>query len=81
MTCAACEMALTDRLCALYHADCLGCQTRMLAQSPGFWRSRQAGALTTAYRDALEKVFGGDVAGGHARVKAEFERLEAMSAR
>jgi hypothetical protein len=36
------------------------------------------GVISRDYRKALHAIFKGDVEGGHARVKQEHQRLEAM---
>lgn len=75
--CPDCETAQTTRFHGGYHANCQGCQVRALATGPGFRESGRAGALTPGYRKALETSFGDDWKAGHAKVKAEHERIRA----
>ena len=70
MTCEACETARADRSSGLYHADCEGCESRALARSPMYFAAAKANAITPAYRDALQRVFGERWREGHAAVKA-----------
>lgn len=77
--CPACKAAETDRHSGLFHARCRGCEVRALALSIGFFDSRQQGRITKEYGAALRSVFGPDVDNGHALVKAEHQRLRALS--
>ena len=70
MTCQACESAKANRWCGAYHADCLECSARALSHSPAYHAAATADAMTPAYRDALQSVFGDAWKDGHARVKA-----------
>lgn len=79
--CPSCAAASASAESGAYHAHCLGCQARSLAQGMAFFGSQQAGAMTPEYRAALRAVFGPDGArDGHAAVKAEWARLEALRA-
>jgi hypothetical protein len=69
MTCKACTEALKSPHSGMYHADCQDCTARMLAHSPICFDAAKAGAITPAYRDALQNAFGSDWLEGHARVK------------
>ena len=76
--CTACAAAQRDRHSAHYRNSCLGCQTRALAKSMTFFHAKRRGSISHEYRNALLAIFG-DVTSGHAAVKAEADRLEAMS--
>jgi len=78
MSCPDCAAAQTNPHHGGLHASCQGCQVRALASSPGFWESGESGALTPAYRAALESVFGAGWSAGHERVKAEHKRLQRL---
>lgn len=68
--CTSCSAALRDRNSGLYRADCLDCQARAVARSPQYFDARQAAAITPAYRDVLQRVFGGmSILEAHERVK------------
>lgn len=78
MTCANCTQALTKAHWPGFTADCRGCQLRALASSPTFFAATQAGAMTAAYRSALQALFGEDWRRAHDEVKAEHARLQAL---
>ena len=78
MNCQACAAAQTNKHSGMYQANCLGCQTRALTKSLGFAQSLRDGVISRDYRKSLHSIFKGDVEGGHARVKEEHKRLEAL---
>ena len=81
LPCPGCAAASASADSGAYHAHCPGCQVRSIAQGMAFFGSAQAGAMTAEYRAALRAVFGPDgVKAGHAAVKAEWTRLEALRA-
>lgn len=55
MTCPACTTA-AQQVSAMFHAGCPGCMARSAARSPQFHEARQAGKLTTDYRDLLQRL-------------------------
>lgn len=69
-TCTACTEARANAWSGAYRADCLECSARALSHSPTHFAAAQAGAITPAYRDALQAVFGDDWKAGHERAKA-----------
>lgn len=73
--CEACANAKTNPDSGVYHA-CLGCDIRALANSPAFHDSMRDERLSKTYQHALRFVFGGGWVDGHAKVKAEAERLK-----
>ncbi len=80
MTCPDCTQAETKRHWGGYHARCQGCKVRALANGPQFWASLRQRAHTDAYRSELHDVFGPEnIAAGHAAVKAEHARMQALS--
>ena len=72
--CPACTEALANRWCGMYHADCRECSARALSHSPMYFAADSADAMTPAYRDALQALFGADWIDGHAMVKRWAER-------
>jgi len=70
MNCEACESAKKNRWCGMYRADCKECSARALSHSPMYWSAAEADAITPAYRDALQAVFGDEWKSWHAKVKA-----------
>lgn len=80
MTCPDCTQAETKRHWGGYHARCQGCKVRALANGLQFWASLRQRAHTDAYRGELHDVFGPEnIAAGHAAVKAEHARMQALS--
>lgn len=69
MSCPACTEAMRSPHSGMFQADCQDCTARALAHSPICFEAAQAGAITPAYRDALQFAFGEDWIAGHARVK------------
>lgn len=74
--CKDCTAAEANPLSPLYRAGCLQCTARMLAHSPARWSAVQAGAITPAYRDALQAAFGQDWKQGAAWVKVWADRIQ-----
>lgn len=70
MSCQHCTAAEADPTHAGYRGNCQECAARSLANGPLFHASQQAGAITPAYRKALDRAFAGDAKTGHERVKA-----------
>lgn len=71
--CPACEKAKTNPLTGLTKAGCSGCAIRELARSP-LYHAGGPGRLRDDYDIELAKIFGTDLHGGHAIVKAERAR-------
>ncbi len=69
MTCEACTEAIKSPHSGMYRADCLDCTARMLSRSKECFDAARSEAITPAYRDALQAVFGENWMDGHARVK------------
>lgn len=76
-SCTACTEAKVNAWSGAYRADCLECSARALSHSPTHFAAAQAGAITPAYRDALQAVFGDDWKAGHERAKAWASRRKA----
>ncbi len=76
MDCEACLRAETNPRTGWMRADCLECAARSIANSPAFYQSTEADAITPTYRAALWAFFGNDWREGHARVKAWKARIE-----
>lgn len=79
-TCQACEAFNRNPLSGAYKAGCLDCAARSIAAGSAFHESMQKQAILPRYRAALERVFFGDVEGGHAAVKAWAEKLKGIAA-
>ncbi len=78
MTCSDCIAAKTNPHHAGFHARCEGCQIRALASGPEFFDARRFGTFLPGYRKALEAMFGKEWEAAHAKVKAEYARLQGM---
>jgi hypothetical protein len=63
-----------------YCAGCIECAARSIAQSPAFDQARKAKRITPDYRAILDRIFLGDIDGGHKLVKGWAERLESHRA-
>lgn len=81
MTCANCTQTQTKAHWPGFTAECRGCQLRALASSPTFFAATQAGAMTAAYRSALQALFAEAWREAHEEVKAEHARLQALQTR
>ena len=80
--CVFCKSAEVEPDYPCYHANCVGCGTRALAQSPMYHGSAQRGRLGDEYRVALGRLFGDGIEAGRLLVKAEATRIrEARAAR
>lgn len=75
MTCEHCTAAQTNPHWPGYQAKCRGCTVRALATGPAFFNANQDKKITTAYRQALQKLLGDDWKAAHTEVRAEFDRL------
>jgi hypothetical protein len=78
MTCRHCKAAETNPDHASYASCCPGCGIRELAMNPLFRGLGVPGRPSEPYAKALARVVGHDLAGGHARVRAERARLEGL---
>jgi hypothetical protein len=78
MTCRHCKAAEVNPDHAFQTSGCRGCGIRELATGPLFHGSSLSGRLNDPYVKALAAVFGTDLVGGHAAVKAERKRLDGL---
>lgn len=75
--CPSCLIAETNPGTPHQHANCTGCATRALAQSPVFHAAGVEGSINAPYRKALSLVFGDSWRAGHDQVKAAHARIKA----
>lgn len=73
--CQDCVRAEANPFTARFTASCKECSARSLAQSPAYFDSARAEAMTATYKAALRYVFGSEWQEGHARVRKWSERL------
>jgi hypothetical protein len=77
VTCRHCKASETNPDHAFQTAGCHGCGVRELATGP-FRNASPSGRLNDTVTKAFAAVFGTDLVGGFAAVKAERVRLESL---
>lgn len=75
-TCPGCREAEKNPRTHVLYLACLGCEARALAGDDRFREAAAAGAVTQAYRSALQRVFGADWKAGHEAVRGWAERMK-----
>jgi hypothetical protein len=63
-----------------YHAGCMECSARMLAQGPEHWEAMAVSQFTPRYAAALKAVFGKQWQQGHERVRAWSKKIKGKDA-
>ncbi|AKJ28796.1 hypothetical protein AAW51_2105 [Caldimonas brevitalea] len=78
MSCRPCADAEANPLTGSigFEDKCDGCAARSLAHSPLYFVAARSGALTPAYRDALQSRFGRAWKSAHEQVKAWAQRID-----
>lgn len=77
MSCADCTTAEANPRSARYTRDCDECRARAFANSPEYFDSARAEAMTPAYRSALQLTFGANWKHAHTRVRFHSDRIHA----